>query len=114
MDGCISYYTQEYKEEFRKLIAPALEQNESSRIYYDDWGARAYIYTASDDDIYSMLYHYDVADKNIYMDIKQFEKMGGTYIFSRIELANAEELGLDLRGVYEHEESPFVIYLYEI
>ena len=48
------------------------------------------------------------------LQLEQFEKMGGTYIFSRIELANAEELGLDLRGVYEHEESPFVIYLYEI
>ena len=114
LDGCISYYTQEYKEEFRKLIAPALEQNESSRAYFDDWGARAYIYSASDEDIYSMLYHYEVEDKNLYMDVQQFKKMGGTYIFSRIELANAGELGLNLRGIYEEENSPYVVYLYEL
>ncbi len=113
LDGCISYYTQEYKEEFRKLIAPALDKNASSRAYFDDWGARAYIYSASEEDIYSMNYHYDIEDKNLYMDMEQFEKMGGTYIFSRMELANANILGLTLRGVYEHEESPFVIYLYE-
>lgn len=114
LDGCISYYTQEYKEQFRKLIAPALEKNESSRVYFDDWGARAYIYSASSEDVYSMLYHYEIEDKNLYMDVKQFKKMGGTYIFSRIDLANAKELGLTLKGIYEHENSPFVVYLYEI
>lgn len=114
LDGCISYYTQEYKEEFRKLIAPALEENESSRAYFDDWGARAYIYSASDEDIYSMNYHYDIADKNLYMDVEQFEKMGGTYIFSRVELSNAGELGLTLKGIYEHEKSPYKVYLYQL
>lgn len=114
LDGCISYYTQEYKEEFRKLIAPALDKNESSRAYFDDWGARAYIYSASGEDIYSMLYNYDIEDTNLYMDMEQFKKMGGTYIFSRMDIANADELGLLLRGIYEHEDSPFVIYLYEM
>lgn len=113
LDGCISYYPQEYKEEFRKLIAPALEKNASSRAYFDDWGARAYIYSASQEDIYSMLYHYEIEDKTLYMDMEQFKKMGGTYIFSRINISNAQELGLTLKGEYSHEESPYVIYLYE-
>jgi hypothetical protein len=113
LDGCISYYPQEYKEEFRDLISPALDRNPSSRKYFDDWGARAYIYSASQEDIYSMNYHYDVADKNLYMNMEQFSKMGGKYIFSRMELTNANELNLALRGVYEHDDSPFVIYLYE-
>lgn len=113
LDGCISYYPLEYKEEFRKLIAPALERNASSRAYYDDWGARAYIYSASQEDIYSMLYHYEIEDKTLYMDMEQFEKMGGTYIFSRIDISNAAELGLTLKGQYSHAQSPYVIYLYE-
>lgn len=114
LDGCISYYPQEYKEEFRKLIAPALEKNASSREYYDDWGARAYIYTASDDDIYAMQYKYEVQDKNLYMDMEQFKKMGGTYIFSRIEIANTAEKELALVGTYTNEESPYTIYLYKV
>lgn len=113
LDGCISYYPQEYKEEFRKLIAPALEKNASSRAYFDDWGARAYIYSASREDIYSMLYRYEIDDKTLYMDMEQFGKMGGTYIFSRIDISNARELGLTLKGEYSHAESPYVIYLYE-
>lgn len=114
LDGCISYYPQEYKEEFRKLIAPALEQNEDSRVYYDDWGARAYIYSASDEDIYSMLYKYDIKDKNLYMDTEQFKKMGGTYIFSRIEIANKDEKGLVHVGTYENDESLYTVYLYKV
>lgn len=114
LDGCISYYPQEYKEEFRKLIAPALEKNESSRVYYDDWGARAYIYSTSDEDIYAMQYKYEVEDRNLYMDMKQFQKMGGTYIFSRIEIANINEKELILVGTYTNEESPYTIYLYRL
>ena len=114
LDGCISYYPQEYKEEFRKLIAPALEKNESSRVYFDDWGARAYIYSASDEDIYAMQYKYEVQDRNLYMDTEQFKKMGGTYIFSRIEIANITEKELIHVGTYANEESPYTIYLYRV
>ena len=114
LDGCISYYPQEYKEEFRKLIAPALEKNESSRVYFDDWGARAYIYSASNEDIYAMQYKYEVQDRNLYMDTEQFKKMGGTYIFSRIEIANTTEKELIHVGTYTNEESPYTIYLYRV
>ena len=88
--------------------------SKDSRKYFDDWGARAYIYSASDEDIYSMLYHYEVEDKKLYMDMEQFKKMGGTYIFSRMEIANKEEMGIVLKGIYQNEESPYVIYLYEV
>lgn len=114
IDGCISYYEQSYKEEFRKLIAPALELNSDSREYFDDWGARAYIYSASTEDIYGPYYNYSVEDKNLYIDTEQFRKMGGTYIFSRIEIENATDKEFELVGTYSDKESPYVIYLYRL
>ena len=47
------------------------------------------------------------------MDGKAFEDMGGRYIFSRIELDNAQDVGLSLVGSYSSQESPYEIYLYE-
>lgn len=114
LDGCISYYSQEYKDEFRKLIAPALALNEENKIYYDDWGARAYIYSASSTGIYDAVRNYKVEDHNLYMDTKQFIKMGGKYIFSRIEISNAEEKELNLLNTYRDKDSPYVIYLYRV
>ena len=48
LDGYLGFYSQQYKEDFRRIIAPALERVEQTRIYYDDWGARAYLYSGTD------------------------------------------------------------------
>ncbi|MFI3213449.1 MAG: DUF6044 family protein [Eubacteriales bacterium] len=114
LDGCLSYYPLSYKEEFRKVIAPALEENESSRVYFDDWGARAYIYPANGESIYEALKEQEITVDTLTIDMDAFQALDGIYIFSRIELANADELGIILRGVYEEESSPYTIYLYQI
>lgn len=113
LDGCLSYYPQQYKEEFRKVIAPALERVESFRIYYDEWGARAYLFAGVDENVYEPLRYLDISDPNLYIDSDAFRDMGGKYIFSRLEIANAQELALSLRGTYTHEDSPYTIWLYE-
>ena len=48
LDGYLGFYPQSYKEEFRKVIAPALSQNPDSAAYFDDWGARCYLYSGTD------------------------------------------------------------------
>lgn len=113
LDGYLGFYSQQYKEDFRKIIAPALERVEASRIYYDDWGARAYLYSGTDVSVVSATKSFCVTDSDIYIDAQAFEELGGRYIFSRIELTNAQEAGLQLVNSYEREESPYIIYLYE-
>lgn len=113
LDGYLGFYSQQYKEEFRKVIAPALERVEASRIYYDGWGARVYVYSGTDASVVSATKTMYVTDYDLYMDTEAFEELGGKYIFSRIGLENATELGLTLVKVYEQEKSPYVIYLYE-
>lgn len=113
IDGYLGFYSQDYKEEFRKMISPALDRVEESRQYFDDWGARAYLYSGTDLSIINSSRVYEVTDHDIYIDLDQFKKLGGRYLFSRIELSNAEETGLTLLGVYTDEESPYTLYVYQ-
>ncbi|MCM1145349.1 MAG: DUF6044 family protein [Blautia sp.] len=112
LDGYLGFYTQQYKEEFRKIIAPALERVEETRIYYDDWGARAYLYSGTDLSIVGAVKTLPVTDYNIYIDADSFRALGGKYIFSRLELENAEEAGLLLLNQYTSEDGSYTIYVY--
>lgn len=112
LDGYLGFYPQQYKEDFRKIIAPALERVEESRIYYDDWGARAYLYSGTDASVVSATKSFSVTDNSIYIDAQAFENLGGTYIFSRIEFDNAQEAGLTFVDAYAAEGAPYEIYLY--
>ncbi len=113
LDGYLGFYPQDYKEAFGEVIRPALDRVEESRIYYDDWGARAYLYSGTDVSIINSSRSYQVSDHDIYIDIDAFKALGGRYIFSRIELSNAQEAGLTLAGVYTHESSPYTLYVYQ-
>ena len=75
-------------EEFRKVIAPALERVPESKEYYDTWGARAYLYSGTDLSIVNGSRTYSVTDQDIYIDIDAFKALGGRYIFSRIYNVN--------------------------
>ena len=114
VDGYLGMYSQEYKEAFRKVIAPALETAPNNRVYFDDWGARAYLFSGSDENTYVPYKDMGITDYSLQIDTGAYKAIGGQYIFSRIEISNREELGLVLKGVYSHESSPYTIYLYEV
>lgn len=112
LDGYLGFYSQQYKEDFRKIIAPALERVEATRIYYDDWGARAYLYSGTDLSIVSATKTVYATDDHIYIDGEAFRALGGTYLFSRIKLSNAEEVGLSLLGEYTAADHSMTVYAY--
>ena len=113
VDGYLGFYSQLYKDEFRKVIAPAIDRMEESRDYFDSWGARAYLYSGTDLSVVNTTRSYQVTDQDLYIDIDAFKALGGRYIFSRMELSNAREAGLTLAGVYTHEKSPYTLYVYQ-
>ena len=114
LDGYLGFYAQSYKEDFRKIIAPALERVEESRDYFDSWGARAYLYSGTDLSVVNAQRSLNVTDQDIYIDIDAFKALGGKYIFSRIELTNEAEAGLERIGTYANEQSPYVLYVYQV
>lgn len=114
LDGYLGFYSQQYKEDFRKVIAPALERMEETRIYYDDWGARAYLYSGTDPSIVNASKTIYATDYDIYIDAGSLEALGGKYIFSRINISNADEAGLVLVDSYTSVDESYTIYLYEL
>lgn len=113
LDGYLGLYSEEYKQQFGKLIAPALEGSEEFRTTFWESGIRAYLYSGAGENTYQPLKELNLADDKLYIDGDVFREMGGKYIFSRIEISNAEELGLVLKGEYTHESSSYIIYVYE-
>lgn len=114
LDGYLGFYSQQYKEDFRKIIAPALERVEATRIYYDDWGARAYLYSGTDLSIVNATKTVYATDDRIYIDGEAFRELGGEYIFSRIKLGNAKETGLSFLGEYTAKDGSMTIFVYKI
>ena len=115
LDGYLGFYPQSYKASLRKVIAPALDKKEATRAYFDDWGARCYLYSGTDDSIVMATKSMTgVTDNTLYVDTSALKDMGCKYIFSRIDISNAEELSLELMGDYTGENSPYTIYVYKI
>ena len=114
LDGYLGFYPQQYKEDFRKIIAPALERVEETRIYYDDWGARAYLYSGTDLSIVSATKTVYATDDALYIDSNAFRELGGEYIFSRIPFSTTGGVGIALMGGYTSEDGSYSIYVYRV
>ena len=114
LDGYLGMYSVDYKEKFRKIIAPALDNSDEFREYFDDWGARAYLYSGSGENTYQPVRNLVLQDSSLQIDTEAFKQLGGRYIFSRIAFSNQEKLGLDLIGRYENDSSPYTIYVYSV
>lgn len=115
LDGYLGFYPQSYKEEFRKVIAPALDRKENSRIYFDEWGARCYLYSGTDDTIVMATKSMTgVTDTDIYIDGEALSDLGCRYLFSRIDISNYSNAGLSLIGSYSGQGSPYTIWVYAV
>ena len=112
VDGYLGMYAQEYKEKWRRVIAPALEGSPSLKEYYDGWGARVCLYSGSDENTYAPLRVMDLQDTRLMVNMDELRSLDCRFIFSRIEFSNADELGLTLIGIYTHNNSPYTIYVY--
>lgn len=109
LDGYCSVYPQSYKQRFRELLEPELALNEEEKDFFDRNGIRAYIYGIE----YSPIADLGVSEADIHINSEKFTQMGGKYIFSRVKISNAEELGFNALGVYQNDASPYTIYVYE-
>lgn len=114
IDGYCGYYSQDYKEQFRAAIAPALDENKSWQAYYDDWGCRAYLFPASGENLYDFGANAAAVPQDILIDEPALRQLGCDYIFSRVEITNADAMQLHLVNRYADDEMPYSVYLYEL
>jgi Protein of unknown function (DUF6044) len=113
LDTYNNFYPLSYKYEFRKIIEKELAKNKTIRTYFDEWGGRCYIFTDELGKHYMFKKDSNKRLKNLQLNIEQFKKMGGRYIFSAVPIENASENDLALEKVFESEESAWRIYLYK-
>lgn len=113
LDGYLGFYPQSYKDAFRAVIAPALDRRPASAAYYDEWGAKCFLYSGDEDSIVQAVRNYHSVSSRIYIDAEALRALGCRYLFSRIKLSNAAEAGLVLRGTYTEPHSPYTIFVYE-
>lgn len=113
LDGYLGLYSQEYKDNFRKIIAPALDRSATYQSYFDTWGARAYIFPGFEQNSYLPSRSLTLPDDKLYIDTEAFKALNGVYLFSRFEISNASELALSHVGTFFEESSPYTIYVYK-
>lgn len=115
LDGYSNNYSLEYKHAFRTVIAPALQESEYLRDYFDDWGNRCYLFGSECPGYYTI-------EKNgfyfshLELDTEALKALGGDYLFSAAYIANADELGLRqlTEEPFETQESYYRIFVYEV
>ncbi len=114
LDGYSWNYPLEYKHRFRNIIAFELAKNESLRSYFDGWGNRCYTFV--DGLNAASMYTKDkiVTLDNLQLNITALHELECSYIFSAVNISNYVSNSLQLLNVYEHSESAWRIFLYEV
>ena len=111
LDGYDSVHSMEWQNQFREIIAPALDLYQNYQSYYDNWGGRMYLFG-------ELSYEPDRNKEQdpypLYINTDAFVKFGGKYILSRAPISNAEDIGLAFVSDYERENSIYHIYLYMV
>ena len=76
IDGYCGYYSQEYKEKFREAIAPTLEANTNWKVYYDEWGCRAYLFSASGENLHNFGANTESISQEILINEQALKELG--------------------------------------
>ncbi len=114
VDGYLGMYSQEYKEKWEKVIAPALDGSPYLDNYFKNWGARVCLYSGSDENTYAPTRKVRFEDHRLVADLDALRALDCRYIFSRVQFTNEAELGLEAPAVYEDDSSPYTIYVYSL
>ncbi len=114
VDGYSTNYPLEYKYQFREVIEQELEKNEAIKVYYDNWGSRCYLYSAELGLDFQILKEDNIVVQNLELDTEVLKELGCEYIFSAVEIQNANETGLTFLEVFSGEESAIEVFVYAI
>lgn len=114
VDGYSNNYPLEYKHQFRRVIAKELEKNEQTRLYFDEWGNRCYLFNGATGTAWMLGKEDQIVYEKLEFNMEALKELNCEYLFSCGEILNADELGLELLGYYETEQSYWGIWLYEM
>ena len=113
-DGYDVHFLTGSDEHGQKIETRAIEEGKTPKEFVD--ATAAVIKTQWDlmNTSYDRFIRTTDADHELQIDADALRDLGCRYLFSRIELSNAEEKQLTKRGVYTDESSPYTVYVYEL
>lgn len=114
VDGYSNNYPLSYKHAFRKVIEKELDKDSALKTYFDDWGNRCYLFSSE----LGMNYYVDKTRsspvRGLELDTQRLGELGCEYLFSAVEIENAQDMGLRLESVFGWDEGDYNIYLYAV
>lgn len=114
IDGYSNNYPLDYKYEFREIIEEDIALNYSIEAYYDNWGSRAYLFHSEWGTYYLFSKKANAQVENLNFDFDKMREMGCEYIFSAVEITDAQEYGLELEGCFESDSSWWRVWVYKL
>ncbi len=112
LDGYLGMYSQEYKDKWAAVEAPAFEGSPYFKTYFEEWGARVCLFSGSDENTYDAVRVMELNDRRLMADTGKLKELGCRYIISRVEFDNADEAGVTLYKAYTDNNGPYTIYVY--
>ena len=112
IDGYSANYSLKYKHKFRKLIEKELDKNLETKIYFDNWGSRCYIF----DDKLGTNFNIFKSNINEYKSIELHlnktvsKQLNLKYIISAVKISNNDSFRL----ICHFEDKLRVYYVYEL
>lgn len=114
VDGYSNNYPLEYKHSFRRVIAAELEKNEETKVYFDLWGNRCYLFNSVTGNYMRLQKGNSLIYEGLEFDMKALQELGCEYLFSGSEIADAGRMGLKSVGYYETDNSYWGIWVYAL
>ena len=113
LDGYFPNYPISHKQAFRKIFAGEIEKSKEIKSYFDDYGARCYVFSA-ELELSNWLYtkSKNGVIRNLDFNTQAFLEMGGRYIISSVKIENYSKNNWELLKVFENDISVWRIYLY--
>jgi hypothetical protein len=113
LDGYLGFYSQDYKNKWRQVIAPALDMQPTSAAYFDESGIRCILFSGN----YESVPMYSgtlggITEDDLYIDPKALYDLGCKYVFSRVKITNAEDISLSL--IASGQGEAYKVYVYEL
>ncbi len=114
VDGYSNNYPLEYKHRFRRVIEKELVKNEQTRLYFDEWGSRCYLFNGVTGNAWMLGKDQNISYEGLQFDLDALRKLGCEYIFSAGEILDSTKMGLDFLGYYETDTSYWGVWLYQL
>lgn len=114
VDGYSNNYPLEYKHLFRRVIEKELVKNEQTRLYFDQWGSRCYLFNGATGNAWMLGKADKIRYEGLEFDLEALTELDCEYIFSAGEILDSGEMGLEFLGYFETDTSYWGIWLYKL